>query len=258
MTSRTRRFGALRAAAGLAHGLMLVPGWLRAPKGSPAASDYERRFMQRVAQHLVRDIALTGEKPGGHGTLYIANHISWMDIPVLGSALDTDFIAKSDVKSWPVIGPLSRRSGTLFVTREERHRVHHQADLIGQKLRSGRSLILFAEGTTSDGLTILPFRSSLFEAAVHARRIQPLAIGYHRGDGGRLSDQEMRMIGWTGDEELLPNLGRVSRMSLTAEIRLATDFAPESGLSRKTLTERCRAAVIEAYAAIRSPVKRSE
>jgi len=257
MTS-SRRFGALTAVAGLAHGLLLVPGWLGVPRGSLAAARYERRFMQRVARNLVRDVALTGKEPEGPGTLYISNHISWMDIPVLGGALDTDFIAKSDVKSWPLIGPLSRRSGTLFVAREERHRVHHQADLIGQKLRSGRSLVLFAEGTTSDGLTILPFRSSLFEAATHAQRIQPLAIGYHAGDGGRLSDDEMCAIGWTGDEELLPNLGKVSRMSLTAEIRLAESFAPEQGLSRKALAERCRAAVIDAYAAIRSAEKRSE
>lgn len=251
MTSGTRRFGALRAAAGLLHGLMLVPGWLCVEKGSPAASAHERRFMQRIARHLVGRIDRTGVAPGGPGTLYVSNHISWMDIPVLGSALDTDFIAKSDVRSWPIIGQLSRRSGTLFVTREERHRVHHQADSIGAKLRSGRSLILFAEGTTSDGLTILPFRSSLFEAAIHAARIQPLAIGYHRGDGARLSDDEMRVIGWTGDEELLPNLKEVSRLWLNAEVRLTEAFAPEPGVPRKALAERCRIAVAEAYAAIR-------
>jgi lyso-ornithine lipid O-acyltransferase len=258
MTSDARRFGPLRATAGLLHGLMLVPGWLTVKKGSPAASAYERRFMQRIARRLVGRVDLVGAEPGGPGTLYVSNHISWMDIPVLASALDTDFIAKSDVRSWPVIGPLSRRSDTLFVTREERHRVHHQADSIGAKLRGGRSLVLFAEGTTSDGLTILPFRSSLFEAAVHAARIQPLAIGYHRGDGARLSDDQMRVIGWTGDEELLPNLGQVSRLWLNAEVRLSPTFTPEPGMSRKALAERCRTAVAEAYAAIRTAEKRSE
>lgn len=253
MSAVTRRFGALRAMAGLGHGLMLVPGWFTVPKGSSAASRYERRFMQRVARRLVHHVALTGAEPGGPGTLYVSNHISWMDIPILGGALDADFIAKSDVRGWPVIGPLSRRSGTLFVAREERHRVHHQADQIGEKLRSGRSLVLFAEGTTSDGLTILPFRSSLFEAAVHATRIQPIAVGYHRGDGARLSDEVMRMIGWTGDEELLPNLALVSKLWLSAEIRLAPAFAPEVGVSRKALAERCRTAVLEAYSAIRQP-----
>lgn len=256
MSATTRRFGALRATAGLAHGLMLVPGWLTVRKGSLAASRYERRFMERIARHLVREVALTGARSGAPGTLFVSNHISWMDIPVLGSVLDTDFIAKSDVKDWPIIGPLSRRSGTLFVAREERHRVHHQADRIGEKLKSGRSLVLFAEGTTSDGLSILPFRSSLFEAAVHAARIQPVAVGYHRGDGARLSDDIMRTIGWTGDEELLPNLAQVSKLWLSAEIRLAPAFAVEPGVTRKALAERCRAAVTKCYAAIRSAEKR--
>ena len=251
MSGATRRFGPLRAAAGLLHGLALVPGWLLTNKGSPTASAYERRFMQRIARRLVSRIDLTGAEPGGPGTLFIANHMSWMDIPVLGSALDADFIAKSDVKSWPVIGPLSRRSGTLFVTREERHRVHHQAQQIGEKLQSGRSLVLFAEGTTSDGVDLLPFRSSLFEAAVHAQRIQPLAIGYHRGDGARLTDEELRVIGWTGDDELVPNLRQVSRLWLSAEVRLTPHFCPDPETSRKALTEQCRTAVSEAYAAIR-------
>ncbi len=251
MSAVTRRFGALKALGGLVHGLMLVPGWLVAPKHSPATRNYEKRFMQRVVKRLVQNVVLTGAAPAGPGTLYISNHMSWMDIPVLGSALDTDFIAKSDVKSWPVIGPLSRRSGTLFVTREERHRVQHQADRIGERLRAGHSLVLFAEGTTSDGLAILPFRSSLFEAAAHASLIQPIAVGYHRGDGARLSDDEMRMIGWTGDEELLSNLGTVSRLSLSAEIRLTPAFAPEPGMPRKLLADRCRTAVAEAYEAIR-------
>lgn len=253
MTSATRRFGALRAMAGLGHGLMLVPGWLFEAKGSPVANARERRFMQRITRRLVSRVAVTGAPPGGPGTLYVSNHISWMDIAVLGGALDANFIAKSDVKDWPVIGPLSRRSGTLFVTREERHRVHHQADAIGEKLKSGRSLVLFAEGTTSDGLTILPFRSSLFEAAMHATRIQPIAVGYHRGDGARLSDDAMRTIGWTGDEELLPNLAQVSKLWLSAEIRLARAFAVEPGMTRKALAERCRIAVMEAYSAIRRP-----
>lgn len=252
MSADTRRFGPLRATAGLAHGLLLVPGWLRFARGTPEASRYERRFMARIARRLVSRIALTGAEPGGPGTLYVSNHISWMDIPVLGCTVDSDFVAKSDVKTWPVIGRLSRRSGTLFVTREERHRVHHQASDIGARLLSGRSLILFAEGTTSDGRTILPFRSSLFAAAEQAARIQPLAIGYHNGDGKPLSDDALRMIGWTGDEELLPNLAKVSRLSLAAEVRLSPWFASEPGISRKALAERCRIAVTEAYAAIRT------
>ena len=237
---------------------MLVPGWMfEAPHSLPARRR-ERLFLARIAARLVNRIDVTGVLPAGAGTLYVSNHISWMDIPILGSALETEFIAKSDVKGWPLIGPLSRRSGTLFVAREERHRVHNQAREIADRLGNGRSLTLFAEGTTSDGITILPFRSSLFEAARQARQIQPIAIGYHGGDGVALSDDQLAAIGWTGDEELLPNLGRVSRLNLAAEVRLAPAFTPGKDMPRKQLAERCEIAVRENYAAIRAAAKRSE
>lgn len=247
-----RRFGAWRAALGLAHGLTLVPGWLGKSRWSPAASRYERAFLRRIAHRLVAHVDMTGADPAGPGTLYVSNHISWLDIPVLGGALDTGFVAKADVRQWPIIGPLAQRSGTLFVERDARHQVHRQAEMIAERLRAGNSLLLFAEGTTSDGVEILPFRSSLFEAAQHAACIQPLAIGYHRGDGMALGDDQLRAIGWTGDEALLPNLRRVSAMHLAAEVRLAPSFAPGPGASRKALAEQCRTAVVEAYAAIRS------
>ena len=251
MTLRYRRAGKTRVIAGLLHGLTLVPVWLTKPRHSQAARRHEHQFMARIARRLVDEIRVTGAEPGGRGTLYIANHISWMDIPVLGSALDIDFVAKTEVRHWPLIGPLARRSGTLFVDREARHRVHEQADGIGARLRAGHSLILFAEGTTSDGIAILPFRSSLFEAAQHAACIQPLAIGYHHDNGGALTDVEMQAIGWIEDETLAANFKRVAPLRLSAEIRLMPRFAPEPGITRKALAERCRQAVVEAYAAIR-------
>ena len=251
MSDGTRRFGGWQAAAGLAHGLALVPGWLLGTeRHSEAARRYERRFMERIVRRLVAKVTVGGAAPAGPGTLYVANHISWLDIAVLGSALDTSFVAKADVRSWPVIGPLSRRSGTLFVEREARSRVHHQASQIEQRLRAGHSLLLFPEGTTSDGVGILPFRTSLFEAAQHAACIQPLAIGYHRGDGMRLGDDQLRRIAWIGDEPLTANLARVSGMHLAAEIRLGETFSP-AGSDRKALAQRCREAVVAAYGEIR-------
>lgn len=251
MTFETRRFGTLRAAAGLAHGLALVPAWLLSPPLSPAARDRERLFMQRVARRIVEEIRLHGAPPAGPGTLYIANHVSWLDIAVLGGALDAAFIAKMDVRKWPVIGPLSRRTGTVFVEREARHHVHHQADAIARRLRAGQSLVLFPEGTTSDGTGVMPFRSSLFEAAQHARTIQPLALGYHHGDGRRIESGLLPRVGWTGDEALLPNLARVCGFRLSAEVRLMPSFAVTPDMDRKMLAARCREAVLEAFREIR-------
>lgn len=251
MSFDTRRFGTLRAAAGLAHGLALVPAWLLTSPQSANARRHERRFMQRVAARIVDNIHVSGAAPAGPGTLYVANHVSWLDIAVLGGALDTAFIAKADVRHWPVIGLLSRRSGTLFVEREARHRVHHQANAIADRLRHGQSLVLFPEGTTSDGTHVLPFRTSLFEAAQHASTIQPLALGYHHGDGRRIDPALLPAVGWSGDEPLLPNLKRVCGLRLSAEIRLMPPFPVEPGADRKMLAARCRNDVLEAFRAIR-------
>jgi lyso-ornithine lipid O-acyltransferase len=235
----TRRFGLINMLLGLLHGLLLVPRWLLTTPHSPAARAIERRFMTRIARRLVAQINLRGAPLAGPGTLYIANHISWIDILVLGSVLDAEFIAKDEVKSWPVIGLLARRTGTIFIAREERHRVDEQAARIAARLKSGASLILFPEGTTGDGETILPFRSSLFAAAIHASRIQPLALAYQPAG-----------IGWTDQEPLLANARRVTRLRLTATIQLSTALA-NAGEDRKKLAEYSRNAVIAAQQLIR-------
>ncbi len=251
MSGAQRSFGQVRVVAGLAHALALVPRWLLARPRSGAARAIERRFMARIAWRLVARVHRTGASMAGPGTLYVANHVSWIDIPVLGSLLDADFVSKSDVRSWPLIGRLARRTGTLFIVREARHRVHEQAGEIAARLAAGDSLILFPEGTTSDGVAVGPFRSSLFEAAQGARCVQPLAILYHHGSGVRLDDAGLVAVGWTGDEPLGVNFRRVAGLHLSAEVRLAPAFAPPATISRKALAEQCRAAVVAAHAALR-------
>lgn len=247
MSGTIRRFGRFEFAIGLAQALALVPRWLlRAPHGS-AARATERHFMARLARRLVTRITIDGAADAGPGTLYIANHVSWLDIPVLGSALDASFVSKADVAHMPLLGRLARRTGTIFIVREDRHRVHHQAGEIEARLREGDSLILFPEGTTSDGRAVHPFRSSLFEAAQHAARIQPLAIAYVALDGAAFED-----VGWVGSEPLGDNFARVIAMRIVARIRLMPAFAPASGESRKHLAARCHAAVAAAHSAIRA------
>jgi 1-acyl-sn-glycerol-3-phosphate acyltransferase len=208
--------------------------------------------MARAAKGFVDDILIEGDTPGGPGTLFVSNHISWLDIPVIGASLDAEFIAKADVSGWPIIGPLSKRTGTIFVVREKRGDVHAQARAIAERLSAGGSLILFAEGTTSDGETILPFRSSLFEAASAAAHIQPLAIGYVHRSGRPLMPVEQKKLGWVGDESLVANAREVARLHLTAKLRLAPSFVPSPAMKRRELAELCRQQVVTAYAALHS------
>jgi 1-acyl-sn-glycerol-3-phosphate acyltransferase len=232
------------------HGLTNVPAWRDHEPQSAGARAREKSFMERTATGFVRDIVLEGAAPAGAGTLFVSNHISWLDIPVIGATLDAEFIAKADVSGWPVIGTLSKRTGTIFVVREKRGDVHVQARAIANRLSAGGSLILFAEGTTSDGETILPFRSSLFEAATAAAQVQPLAIGYVHGSGRPLTAAERKKLGWVGDESLVANAREVAKLHLTAKLHLAPSFAPTAGMKRRDLAELCREHVAAAYAAI--------
>jgi lyso-ornithine lipid O-acyltransferase len=143
------------------------------------------------------------EKP----LLLVSNHISWSDIFILGSLTPLSFIAKSEVKTWPLLGLLARLQGTIFVNRSERHKTGAQTSAIAQRLKQGDSLVLFGEGTTSDGTFILPFKSSLFGAANMALDpnnplssviIQPVCISYVTHYGISLGRYHRPLVGWSG------------------------------------------------------------
>ncbi len=232
--------------------MLMVPRWRFAKKKWPHKRAYERKFYHRVARGFVAHVEQRGAPPDHLGTLYVCNHISWLDIPVLASVLDTEFIAKDDVKSWPLFGKLSTRTRTLFVSRTNRQETQRQIDAIGSALSSGVNLTLFPEGTTSDGSAVTPFFSSLFAAAAKATIIQPIVIGYRRRGGGALNDEEMAKIGWTGDDALVPNAAMIARMKIEAVITLLDPIAAHHGQDRRALAARCHAEISAGYAALRA------
>ena len=130
---------------------------------------------------------LHGDMPNldTHGVVIVSNHISWLDIWLLYAIRPVRFIAKADVREWPIIGWLAQQCGTLFIQRERRH---HTADIIreaAELLARGDCIGLFPEGTTTDGRSLLPFHSSLFQAAViHHAPVVLMAIRYRLPDGG--------------------------------------------------------------------------
>ncbi len=117
--------------------------------------------------------------------MIIANHVSWADIHVLNSVIPLRYIAKSDIRHWPVFGFFASRVNTLFVNRAKKQDALRIVDIIAETLQAGDRLCLFPEGTTTDGTTILPFKSSLIEAAIRTKTpIYPVAIHYPLADGG--------------------------------------------------------------------------
>lgn len=148
-------------------------------------------------------------------TLVLSNHVSWLDIPVIGSLHPLSFIAKSEIEGWPVIGFFARMQRSVFIDRQRRKATVAASHAVAHRLKKGDVIVLFAEGTTSDGNRLLPFRSSLVGAAQAALsepgmgpiHLQPLAIAYVRRNGLPVTRRERPAIAWYGDMELVPHLG---------------------------------------------------
>ncbi|SNS05765.1 lyso-ornithine lipid acyltransferase [Sphingomonas laterariae] len=165
-------------------------------------SPWVGRFMGLTGRSFGLDVRVEGTPVRSH-VLYVANHISWLDILALGGSTGAAFVSKDDVAGWPVVGWLARIGGTIFISRSDRAAVRGQADALGTALASGRPAVLFPEGTTGDGLTLLPFRASLFASLDRAPAdivVQPIAIDY---------GPAMSRLAWTNGEGAGANAKRI-------------------------------------------------
>ena len=176
-------------------------------------------------------------QPMPHGGAMVANHGSWLDILTMFSAGDVHFVAKSEVAKWPVIGWLARQVGTLFIERRRSQAGTHQA-VLRKRLVEGVRLCFFPEGTSTDTLRVLPFRSTLFAAFLtedlaDLMWIQPTTLVYTVPDG-----QAPQFYGWWGEMEIGPHL--VSTLALSSggwvdvyfhEPVKASDFADRKALA---------------------------
>lgn len=193
-------------------------------------------------------VRVVGQAAATRPTLFVSNHVSYLDIPVLGSVLPVSFVAKAEVAQWPGYGWLAKLQRTVFVDRR-RNTTREQRDSIGKRLASGDALVLFPEGTSNDGNRILPFRSALLSVAEAAPAerplaIQPVSIAYVSVNGVPLGWGLRPLVAWYGGMELGAHLWRFSRLGLVEvivqfheEVRVA-DFP-----SRKELTRHCAEAV---------------
>lgn len=202
---------------------------------------WPRFFLQWFGEALGLDVRIEGT-PIRRDVLYVANHVSWLDILALGGATPTWFISKSDVGDWPLVGMLARIGGTIFIDRESRRAAHGQVDQLGRALLGGHPITLFPEGTTGDGTTLFPFRPALFASVAPPPRgiaVQPVAIDY-----GHAAAE----ISWTGDEALGPNAKTVLARpaALICTLRFLPPLVPSD--DRKRLAADAQAAIAEALA----------
>ncbi|UHD18212.1 lysophospholipid acyltransferase family protein [Thiocapsa bogorovii] len=238
----TRRLALILAHLGKGASLALYIGLLsRLGRRPTRIPDMARRWHRRLCGILGIRIRVVGRPHPG--CLLIGNHISWLDIPVVGAQGEIAFLSKAEVRDWPLIGWLADTAGTLFVERGA-IRIEEIAWQL-RKIGRDRTLMLFPEGTTSDGSGVLRFHPRLFALAQETGlEIQPVAIAY-RCDTSGAHDSVAPFI---GDDTLLAHLLRVVRHpGLTAEVHFLPPVAiDEENTTRRLLAERTRRAIVEA------------
>jgi 1-acyl-sn-glycerol-3-phosphate acyltransferase len=183
--------------------------------------------LQRSIPHLYHRILCAligvrirevGTRSTGSPALILSNHVSWLDISVISALSPVVFVAKNEVARWPVLGWLAKLQRTVFINRQARHQTGAATREIAGRLLGGDAVVLFAEGTSSDGTRVLPFRSALVGAVHHALGasahhasiiVQPMSLAYV-GFGGVPMGRALReRVAWYGDADLIPHLARV-------------------------------------------------
>jgi 1-acyl-sn-glycerol-3-phosphate acyltransferase len=216
------------------------------------------RFYHRCCCRIlgigVREI---GRKVEARPVLFAANHVSYLDIIVLGSLLDASFIAKTEIAGWPLFGWLARLQRSVFIDRRARSTAR-QRDSIAARLAGDEALILFPEGTSGDGNRLLPFKSALFGVAEQAAgrgeaagavTVQPVSIAYTRLDGMPIGRVLRPFFAWYGSMSLAPHLWRMLGLG---RLEVVVEFHPPTSLaacgSRKALARYCEERVAEGLA----------
>ncbi|AYF90953.1 1-acyl-sn-glycerol-3-phosphate acyltransferase [Pseudomonas sp. DY-1] len=195
-----------------------------------------RWFLNCLAGALPFRVHVSGSVPD-QPMLWVSNHVSWTDIPLLGAVAPLSFLSKAEVRTWPVAGWLAHKAGTLFIRRGS-----GDSGLVGQQLArhlgDGRNLLIFPEGTTTDGSLLKTFHSRLLTSAVETGvPVQPVAIRYLR------NGERDNVAPFIGEDDLLSHLVRLLRSDLAeVEIRLLEPVSSQ-GLTRTVLSQKAKSAV---------------
>lgn len=215
---------------------------------STAAAERAHRAILRawavgVAATLRVRVVVDGEPPRGPFFL-VSNHLSYLDVFTLWTAVDGTFLSKAEIARWPIVGFLARAVGTLFVERTRRHDVGPVVDRLSAELGRGRGVIVFPEGTSSRGETVLPFKSSMFAAALRSGvPVHAVALRYEAPAGHVPAD---RSLCWWGDMDFLPHfLGVLALPSFLAHVRFAATAI--QGADRKQIARAAHDATLAVF-----------
>lgn len=243
-------FGILRLAVYLGWTLLLIPAQVLA-----VALKWPLRFRIPVLYHagctriVGLDLVVRGTMADPGPVLFVSNHSSYLDITVLGALIRGSFVAKSEVAGWPLFGYLAKLQQTVFIERKSRSTTGRQRDDMKARLEGGDNLILFPEGTSSDGNRTLPFKTALFAVAgtrVNGRpvTVQPVSVTATRLDGLPMGLAFRPFYAWYGDMDLAPHLWQAFCAGrMTIEVEFHEPVTLDAFSSRKALSEHCWRAV---------------
>ena len=199
------------------------------------ASPWPRLFLGCCARIVGARPCIVGT-PRRHDVVFVSNHLSWIDILLLAGATGTAFVAKAELDAVPLVGWLCRLNATIFVARDDRLAVAAQIDRLRAAVAEARAVTVFPEGTTGDGVTLLPFKAALLAALdppPPGVLVQPVRIDYGDATGE---------LAWVGDESGQHHAFRVLRRrgSFVATLRFLDPFDPRDHSGRKAIAAEAR------------------
>ena len=212
-----------------------------------------RFYWRGIRRILGMKITVLGAVSRDRPVLFVVNHSSWLDIVALGSVLPACFVAKGDIADWPILKHVARLGRTVFVSRA-RAGVARERHAMLEKLRAGDNLILFPEGTTSDGCRVLPFQSAFLAMAEgeSAPVVQPVTLVYDRIEGLPVRRRDRPMLSWYGDMDMSTHFPGVASLgSLHATLVLDPPIPPAAYPDRKALSSALQARIAANAAALR-------
>lgn len=236
--------------------LILVPVYaLAVGPARPLRRPVQRLYCRACLAASGLKLTVFGAPPSERPVLFVVNHVSYLDIPVLALVVDGSFVAKVEVARWPIYGFIGRLTRTVFVERRASE-ARGQRLQMAARLAVGDNLILFAEGTSTDGSGVAPFKSALFSIAAEPAEdtpvvVQPISIAYPRyADGTPLVGRWRDLYAWFGEATMLPHLVRMLGLrGAEVEVRFQPPLRPGDWRDRKDLARLAHAAVSVGVAA---------
>lgn len=202
-----------------------------------------KRWSHALLGTLGVKLHVHGKPPRRHGSpaMLVANHVSWLDIYAINAVLPVRFVAKSEIRQWPVIGWLSAKAGTLFIERARRRDTVRISGEIVTAMQRGEIVTVFPEGTTTDGSHVLRFHGSLLQPALQAEaQVHPVALRYERGDGSLCVE-----AAYDGDKSLWDTLRLiVARPVIHVQVWFLQSL-PAAGANRRTLAHAAHMAIAD-------------